>query len=71
MLWSYRRRQQFYPILQRVPAWPGGAEHSRDLKALLLHYAKAHGKKEEVTEAICILHLELNEAAFWRAGRLL
>lgn len=43
---------------------PAETEHSMNLKALLLHYAKADSKKEEVIEAICILHLELNEALF-------
>lgn len=45
-------------------------ENSRKLKALLIHYAKADSKKEKVIEAICILHLELNEALFWRVGQL-
>lgn len=44
---------------------PAEREHSMNLKALLLHYAKADSKKEEVRKAICILHLELNEALFW------
>lgn len=35
-----------------------------NLKALLLHYAKADSKKEEVIKAICILHVGLNEALF-------
>ena len=49
---------------------PAETEHSMNLEALLFHYAKADSKKEEVLEVICILHLELNEALFWRKGQL-
>lgn len=43
---------------------PAETGHSMNLKALLLHYAKADSKKEEVIKAICILHVGLNEALF-------
>lgn len=33
---------------------PAETEHSVNLKAQLLRYAKADSKKEEVIEAICI-----------------